>query len=224
MNIGHLVFQWFIGGVNGGDIDALLVGILTEFEPLFGLFEGTVTAVDGDFIILVGGGATKVEPGLSRIFTKAVPICPKLSVTFSWNRRSVSAVTLGAMNSHTGVLTPLKVLGALVGICIQEYDRIIPLGALLFDPLRITVDPAVTTWSGPALAMGGSCEDWWLLLKLEVVDSADEGFFKEDDGDAKTNGVEPLLCSSCLIVVLLTAANVILKPKVFVNWAWTGLL
>jgi hypothetical protein len=33
-----------------------------------------------------------------------------------------------------------------------------------------------------------------------------------------------LLCSSCLIVVLLTAANVILKPKVFVNWAWTGLL
>ena len=56
---------------------------MTEFEPLFGLFEGTVTAVDGDFIILVGGGATKVEPGLSRIFTKAVPICPKLSVTFS---------------------------------------------------------------------------------------------------------------------------------------------
>jgi hypothetical protein len=55
------------------------------------------------------------------------------------------------------------------------------------------------------------------LLKLEVVDSADEGFFKEDDGDAKTNGVEPLLYSSCLIVVLLTAANVILKPKVFVN-------
>ena len=120
------------------------------------------------------------------------------------------------------MFTPLKVLGALVGICIQEYDRIIPLGALLFDPLRITVDPAVTTWLGPALAMGGSCKDWWLLLKLEVFDSADEGFFKEDDGDAKTNGVEPLLCCSCLIVVLLTAAKVILTPKVFVNWAWDG--
>jgi hypothetical protein len=60
--------------------------------------------------------------------------------------------------------------------------------------------------------MGGSCKDWWLLLKLEVVDSVDEGFFKEDDGDAKT-----LLCCSCLIVVLLTAANIILTPKVFVN-------
>jgi hypothetical protein len=60
--------------------------------------------------------------------------------------------------------------------------------------------------------MGGSCKD-----RLGVVDSADEGFFKEDDGDAKTNGVEPLLCCSCLIVVLLTAANVILTPEVFVN-------
>ena len=83
--------------------------------------------------------------GLSRTFTKAVCICPKLSVTFSSNRRSVSAVTLGAINTHTGVFTPLKVLRALVGICFQEYARIIPLGALLFDPLRITVDPAVTT-------------------------------------------------------------------------------
>jgi hypothetical protein len=56
------------------------------------------------------------------------------------------------------------------------------------------------------------------LLKLEVVDTADVGFFKEDDGDAKTNGVEPLLCCSCLIVVLLiAAANVILTSKVFVN-------
>jgi hypothetical protein len=223
MNVGHLVLFWFIGGVKGGDIDALLVGILTKFEPVFGLFEGTVAAVDGDFMIWVGGGVMKVEAGLSTTFTKAVPICPKLSVIFSWNRRSVSAVTLGAINSHTGVFTPLKLLGTLVGICIQEYDRIIPLGALLFDPLRITADPAVTTWPGPALAMGGSCKDWWLMLKLEVVDTADEGFFKEDDGDAKTNGVEPLLCCSCL-VVLLTAANVILTPKVFVNWARAGLL
>jgi hypothetical protein len=55
------------------------------------------------------------------------------------------------------------------------------------------------------------------LLKLEIFDSADEGFLKEDDGDAKTNGVEPLLCCSCLIVVLLTGAKVILTPKVFVN-------
>jgi len=46
--------------------------------------------------------------------------------------------------------------------------------------------------------MGGSCKD-----RLGVVDSADEGFFKEDDGDAKTNGVEPLLCCSCLIVVIV---------------------
>jgi hypothetical protein len=29
------------------------------------------------------------------------------------------------------------------------------------------------------------------LLKLEVVDSDDEWLFKEDEGDAKTNGVEP---------------------------------
>jgi hypothetical protein len=29
------------------------------------------------------------------------------------------------------------------------------------------------------------------LLKLEVVDSDDERFFKEDEGDAKTNGIEP---------------------------------
>jgi len=56
------------------------------------------------------------------------------------------------------------------------------------------------------------------LLKPEVVDSGDEGFFKEDDGDAKTNGVEPLLCCSCLIVILLTAdANWILTSEVFVN-------
>jgi hypothetical protein len=53
--------------------------------------------------------------------------------------------TLGAVNSHTGVLTPLKVILAPVGICFQEYDRIIPVGALLFEPLRITGDPVVTT-------------------------------------------------------------------------------
>jgi hypothetical protein len=39
------------GGIKGGGIDALLVGILTEFKPLFGLFEGTVATVDGDFMI-----------------------------------------------------------------------------------------------------------------------------------------------------------------------------
>ncbi len=33
----------------GGDIDALLVGIFTEFELLFELFEGIVATVDGDF-------------------------------------------------------------------------------------------------------------------------------------------------------------------------------
>jgi hypothetical protein len=162
-----------------------------------------------------GGGTMKLEAGLSRTFTKALPTCPKLSVTFSWNRRSVSAVTLGAINSHTAVFTPLKVLGALVGICFQEYDRIIPLGALLFDPFRNTVDPAVTTWSCPALPMGGGCKDWWLLLKLEFVVSSDEGFL-EDDGDAKTKGVEPLLCCSWLVAILFTA-------KVFVNWARDGL-
>ena len=43
MNISHLP----PGGIKGGGIDALLVGILTEFKPLFGLFEGTVAAVDG---------------------------------------------------------------------------------------------------------------------------------------------------------------------------------
>jgi hypothetical protein len=47
LNIGHLPHA----GIKGGGIDALLVGILTELEPLFGLFEGTVAAVDGDFII-----------------------------------------------------------------------------------------------------------------------------------------------------------------------------
>jgi hypothetical protein len=55
------------------------------------------------------------------------------------------------------------------------------------------------------------------LLKLEVVDTADVGFFKEEDADAKTNGVESLLCCSCLIVVVLIAANVILTSKVLVN-------
>jgi len=47
LNISHLP----PGGIKGGGIDALLVGILTEFKPLFGLFEGTVAAVDGDFMI-----------------------------------------------------------------------------------------------------------------------------------------------------------------------------
>ena len=160
-NIRHLVFPWFIGGVKGGGIDALLVGILTEFEPLFGLFEGTVADVDGDdFTIWVCGGRMIVGVGLSRTFMKVVPTCPRLSVTFSWNRRGVSSVTLGAINCHTGVFTPLKVLWALVGSCFQEYARIIPLGALLFEPLRITVEPAVTTWSGPAFAIGGGCKDW----------------------------------------------------------------
>jgi hypothetical protein len=55
------------------------------------------------------------------------------------------------------------------------------------------------------------------LLKLEVEDSDDEGFFK---GDAKTNGVDLLLCCSCFIVVLLAAAaNWILTSEVFVNRA-----
>jgi hypothetical protein len=44
----------------------------------------------------------------------------------------------------------------LVGICFHEYPRIIPFGDLLFDPFRIIVDPAVTVWLCPALAMGGS--------------------------------------------------------------------
>ena len=47
----HLLIPWFIGGVKGGGIDVLMVGILTEFEPLLGLFEGTVAVVDGDFMI-----------------------------------------------------------------------------------------------------------------------------------------------------------------------------
>jgi len=47
LNIGHLP----PAGIRGGDIDALLLGILTELESLFGLFEGTVAAMDGDFMI-----------------------------------------------------------------------------------------------------------------------------------------------------------------------------
>jgi len=43
-----------------------------------GLLEDTfAAAVDGGFRIGVGGGAMKVGAGLSRTFTKTVPICPK---------------------------------------------------------------------------------------------------------------------------------------------------
>jgi hypothetical protein len=86
------------------------------FEPLFWLIGGIFAVVEGDFIMGVRTGALTVEPGLSRMFTLSVPVCPKLSVTVSRNRRSVSAETIGAVNSHTGVFTPLKVILALVGI------------------------------------------------------------------------------------------------------------
>jgi len=58
-------------------------------------------------------------------------------------------------------------------------------GALLPEPLRITIDPAVTTWAGPALAMGGSCKAWRLLLNLEAGGGDDVALFNEDEGDAK---------------------------------------
>ena len=90
------------------------------FEPLFWLKGGIFALAEGDFITWVRTGALNVEPGLSRMFTVSVPVCPKLPVTVSWNRRSVSAETIGAVNSHTGVFTPLKVILALVGIWFQE--------------------------------------------------------------------------------------------------------
>ena len=62
---------------------ALLVGILTTFEPLFWLIGGIFAVADGDFTIGVRTGASTVEPGLSRMFTLSVPVCPKLSVTVS---------------------------------------------------------------------------------------------------------------------------------------------
>ena len=80
-----------IGGIKGGGIGrvksrgtvALLVGILTTFEPLFWLICGIFEVADGDFTIGVRTGALTVEPGLSRMFTLSVPVCPKLSVTVS---------------------------------------------------------------------------------------------------------------------------------------------
>ena len=90
------------------------------------------------------GKVVNLVKGLSRIFTNAVLFCPTLSVTFSWNRIRVFDVTLGATNCHTGVFTPPKEVLEPVGTCIHEYAKIIPLGDLLFDPFRVTIDPAVT--------------------------------------------------------------------------------
>lgn len=111
-----------------------------------------------------------------------------MSVTFSWNLISVSSVTFGATNSQTGVFTPFKLLLDPSGICLHEYDKIIPFGDLLFDPLRITVDPALTTWLAPALAIGGSCKDWCVLMSVAVC--GDEVELFGENGDTKANGVE----------------------------------
>lgn len=55
-----------------------------------------------------------------------------------------------------------------------------PPGALLPDPLRITGEPAITTWFGPGFAMGGGCKEFWFLARPEG-----EG----DEGGASTKGV-----------------------------------
>jgi hypothetical protein len=54
-----------------------------------------------------------------------------------------------------------------------------PPGDLLPDPLRITGDPALTTWFGPGFAIGGGCSDWLLARPRGAG----------DDGGARTKGV-----------------------------------
>jgi len=80
---------------------------------------------------------------------------PLLSVTVRLNTRDVAAV--GAVNVGVAVLAPVRDTGV-PDVCTHEYDIILaPFGEKLPVPSNETVEPWVTVWLAPALAIGAVC-------------------------------------------------------------------
>ena len=76
------------------------------------------------------------------------------SSTINLNVKSVSALTVGAVNEVEVELEPVKeTLGPKV--LIQAKDKPSPSGSELATPSSVTGSPSFTTWSGPAFATGG---------------------------------------------------------------------
>jgi hypothetical protein len=108
-------------------------------------------ATGGVFVVLI----VTIEGGLSRN-----PL-----LTISW---AIYLPGKSALNTGVATLGLDKVATLPAGFMMRDHLNVMgnPCGSVP-DPLRLTVAPCATVWSGPALAVGGSTA----LVEIMTVDA-----------------------------------------------------
>ena len=105
--------------------------------------------------------------------SRARPPCG--SRTVSRKRSTVPAVTAGAVNVAVALSASVSSTFGRPSRCVQAYESFSPSGSVPL-PASVTASPETTSWSGPALAFGGSLTALTSTITVSCPESAVPSF------------------------------------------------